>query len=79
MQIMTKNPQKINHHRSSAAQIKNLRAKLGMTQRQFTIFGFSESSIRAWESGKATPRAYAQNLLKVIAAHPHVVLNLVRQ
>lgn len=64
---------------SKKIDVRVLRQKLGMTQKQFTLFGFSESSIRAWEAGKATPRAYAQNLLKVIAAHPHVVLDVVRK
>lgn len=59
--------------------VRALRQKLGMTQKQFTIFGVSESSIRAWEAGKATPRAYTQTLLMVIDAHPQMVLDAVRK
>jgi DNA-binding transcriptional regulator YiaG len=76
---MKRIPSKNNRHKLSAMQIKSVRENLGMTQRQFAVFGFSESSIRSWETGKTTPRAYTQNLLKVIAIYPQVVLDVLRK
>jgi DNA-binding transcriptional regulator YiaG len=54
--------------------VRAIRQKLGMTRHQFTLFGFSESSLRAWESGRVQPRAYSANLLRVIEHNPAAVL-----
>lgn len=54
--------------------VKTIRAKLGMTQEQFTSFGFSLSAIRHWEAHRRTPEGPARALLMVIDRHPTMVL-----
>lgn len=54
--------------------VKSIRGKLGMTQEQFTSFGFSLSAIRHWEANRRTPEGPARVLLMVIARNPGVVL-----
>ena len=54
--------------------VKAIRQKLGMTQQQFTSFGFSLSAIRHWEARRRMPEGPARVLLMVIARDPGVVL-----
>ena len=54
--------------------VKTIRNKLGMTQEQFTSFGFSLSAIRHWEAHRRTPEGSARALLMVIDRHPTMVL-----
>ena len=54
--------------------VKAIRQKLGMTQQQFTSFGFSLSAIRHWESRRRMPEGPARVLLMVIARDPGIVL-----
>ncbi len=54
--------------------VKSIRGKLGMTQEQFTSFGFSLSAIRHWEAHRRMPEGPARVLLMVIARNPSVVL-----
>ena len=54
--------------------VKSIRHKLGMTQAQFTRFGFSLSAIRHWESHRRMPEGSARVLLMVIDRNPSVVL-----
>ena len=54
--------------------VKSIRGKLGMTQEQFTSFGFSLSAIRHWEAHRRMPEGPARVLLMVIARNPGVVL-----
>lgn len=54
--------------------VKSIRGKLGMTQEQFTSFGFSLSAIRHWEASRRMPQGPARVLLMVIARNPSVVL-----
>ena len=54
--------------------VKSIRGKLGMTQQQFTSFGFSLSAIRHWEAHRRIPEGPARVLLMVIAHNPSVVL-----
>ena len=54
--------------------VKSIRSKLGMTQAQFTSFGFSLSAIRHWEARRRMPEGPARVLLMVIARNPSVVL-----
>ena len=54
--------------------VKSIRGKLGMTQEQFTSFGFSLSAIRHWEAHRRRPEGPARVLLMVIARNPSVVL-----
>lgn len=54
--------------------VKAIRGKLGMTQEQFTAFGFSLSAIRHWEAHRRMPEGPARLLLMVIDRNPSVVL-----
>lgn len=54
--------------------VKTIRVKLGMTQEQFTSFGFSLSAIRHWEAHRRTPEGSARVLLKIIDCNPSFVL-----
>ena len=54
--------------------VKSIRGKLGMTQQEFTGFGFSLSAIRHWEANRRMPEGAARVLLMVIARNPSVVL-----
>ena len=54
--------------------VKSIRSKLGMTQEQFTAFGFSLSAIRHWEAHRRLPDGSARVLLKVIDRDPNLVL-----
>lgn len=54
--------------------VKTIRGKLGMTQEQFTTFGFSLSAIRHWEANRRLPEGPARVLLMVIDRNPSVVL-----
>ena len=54
--------------------VKAIRGKLGMTQEQFTAFGFSLSAIRHWEAHRRMPEGPARVLLMVIDRNPSVVL-----
>ena len=55
--------------------VKAIRHKLGMTQQQFTRFGFSLGAIRHWEAHRRTPEGPARVLLMVIDRNPSVVLD----
>lgn len=55
--------------------VKAIRGKLGMTQEQFTSFGFSLSAIRHWEAHRRTPEGSARVLLNVIDFNPKIVLD----
>ena len=54
--------------------VKSIRGKLGMTQQQFTSFGFSLGAIRHWEAHRRMPEGPARVLLMVIDRNPSVVL-----
>lgn len=58
----------------ASVDVKAIRAKLGLTQEQFTSFGFSLSAIRHWEAKRRTPEGAARVLLKVIEKEPQLVL-----
>lgn len=59
--------------------VKSIRGKLGMTQEQFTSFGFSLSAIRHWETHRRMPEGAARVLLLVIARNPSVVLETIHR
>lgn len=55
--------------------IRALRRKLGLTQKQFAkIFGVSLSTLRNWEQGRRKPEGPAMVLLNVIKREPEAVL-----
>jgi putative transcriptional regulator len=55
--------------------VKELRAKLGMSQPEFALkFGFSLGTLRGWEQGRRMPDGPARVLLTIIAREPKAVL-----
>lgn len=62
-------------HEFSAVDVKEIRAKVGMSQSEFaSAFGISVSTLRHWERGDRTPQGPALVLLNVVAKEPAVVL-----
>lgn len=58
----------------SPAQIRALRARLGLSQQAFAArYGFSVETIRNYEQGHRRPTGPARVLLRVIAAEPEAV------
>lgn len=54
--------------------VRDLRQKLGMTQRQFAeAFGFSLGAVRDWEQMRSRPDAGTRALLRVIGYDPDTV------
>ena len=63
-------------HEFSPLDVKNIRAKIGMTQNEFaSAFGISVSTLRHWERGDRTPHGPALVLLNVVAKEPQLVLS----
>jgi putative transcriptional regulator len=63
-------------HEFTPLDVKNIRAKTGMTQNEFaSAFGISVSTLRHWERGDRTPQGPALVLLNVVAKEPQAVLN----
>ncbi len=63
-----------NVHTLSPMDVKAIRKKLKMTQREFANgFGFGYDALRQWESGRRQPTGTARILLKVIEHSPDVV------
>ncbi|WP_198263093.1 NadS family protein [sulfur-oxidizing endosymbiont of Gigantopelta aegis] len=63
-------------HKFTPLDVKNIRAKTGMTQNEFaSAFGISVSTLRHWELGDRTPHGPALVLLNVVAKEPQAVLN----
>ena len=63
-------------HKFSSLDVKNVRAKIGMTQNEFaSAFGISVSTLRHWERGDRTPHGPALVLLNVVAKEPQAVLS----
>lgn len=61
-------------HVPEVVDVKAVRAKLGMTQRQFASrFGFAYDALRDWESHRRQPERAARVLLTVIDYNPDVV------
>ena len=62
-------------HTSPALDIKQIRARVGMTQPQFaSAFGISVATLRHWERGDRSPQGPARVLLNVVAKEPEAVL-----
>ena len=69
-------PTKAIVHEFTPLDVKNIRAKIGMTQNEFaSAFGISVSTLRHWERGDRTPHGPALVLLNVVAKEPQAVLN----
>lgn len=62
-------------HEFGLVDVKNIRAKVGMSQNEFaSAFGISVNTLRHWERGNRTPQGPALVLLNVVAKEPDVVL-----
>jgi putative transcriptional regulator len=62
-------------HKFTPVDVKNIRAKVGMSQNEFaSAFGISVSTLRHWERGDRTPHGPALVLLNVVAKEPKAVL-----
>ena len=62
-------------HEFSPVDVKNIRAKVGMSQNEFaSSFGISVSTLRHWERGDRSPHGPALVLLNVVAKEPEAVL-----
>jgi len=56
------------------ADIKNIRAKLSLSQSQFAKrFGLNVRTVQDWEQGRKVPDQPARVLLRVIEKSPHTV------
>ncbi len=67
-------------HEFSPVDVKNIRAKVGMSQNEFaSAFGISVSTLRHWERGDRTPHGPALVLLNVVAKEPKAVLKALRE
>ena len=62
-------------HEFSPVDVKNVRAKMGMSQNEFaSAFGISVSTLRHWERGDRVPQGPALALLNVVEKEPKAVL-----
>ncbi len=67
-------------HDFTAVDVKDLRAKVGMSQNEFaSAFGISVATLRHWERGDRTPQGPALVLLNVVAKEPQAVLRALRE
>jgi putative transcriptional regulator len=63
-------------HEFTPIDVKNVRAKMGMSQNEFAAaFGISVSTLRHWEKGDRVPQGPALVLLNVVEKEPQAVLN----
>ena len=64
-------------HKVTPLDVKAIRSKVGMTQREFAAsFGISLGTLRHWERGDRQPRGPARVLLNVLSENPGVVLDV---
>jgi putative transcriptional regulator len=62
-------------HEFKPLDVKNIRAKVGMSQNEFaSAFGISVSTLRHWERGDRSPTGPALVLLNVVAKETKAVL-----
>ncbi|MDH5786441.1 MAG: helix-turn-helix domain-containing protein [Chromatiales bacterium] len=62
-------------HEFTPVDVKNIRAKMGMSQNEFAAaFGISVSTLRHWERGDRVPQGPALVLLNVVDKEPEAVL-----
>ena len=66
-------------HEFTPVDVKNVRARVGMSQSEFaSAFGISVATLRHWERGDRTPNGPALVLLNVVAKEPKAVLRALR-
>ena len=63
----------------TAAQIKQLRERMGLTQEAFAkTFGISVQALRHWEQGERSPRGPARSLLVIIDREPEAAMRALK-
>ncbi|NKC11949.1 MAG: helix-turn-helix domain-containing protein [Gammaproteobacteria bacterium] len=66
-------------HKVSAVDVKAIRSKVGMSQREFAAsFGISLGTLRHWEQGNRQPHGPARVLLNLVAKEPRLVLSALK-
>ncbi len=61
------------------ADVAAIRETYGLSQAKFaSLMGISVRTLQNWEQGRRIPRGPARVLLRVVALHPDVVLDVVR-
>ena len=64
-------------HKFEPVDVKNIRADVGMSQREFAAaFGISVNTLRHWERGDRRPNGPALVLLNVMSREPETVLRV---
>lgn len=59
-------------------EVRELRSRFGLTQDKFAaLMGISVGTLRNWEQGRRKPEGPARVLLRVAAAHPEALLDLI--
>ncbi len=59
--------------------IVQVRGKLGLSQTEFAgIVGVSVDTLQNWEQGRRAPSGPASVLLKIVAAHPKILMETAR-
>jgi len=68
------------HYFSGAIDVKAIRAKTGLTQKDFALtFGFGIDQIRQWEQGRVQPAQGAKAYLLLINKDPSYVASSLMQ
>lgn len=74
------NPEEYVIHIPADIDVKRIRRKLKMTQKQFASnFGFSVATVRHWEHNIRKPEGPTRAYLKVIEHNPAMVQNALRE
>lgn len=62
---------------SPPPQVVLVRLKSGLSQAEFAAaLGVSKRTLEQWEQGRREPSGAAQTLLKIVALHPEVLLEI---
>ena len=60
------------------SEVRKIREQYGLSQDKFaTLMGISVGTLRNWEQGRRKPEGPARILLRVAAAHPDALLDIV--
>ncbi len=66
--------------RIEAADVKRIRADLGLSQREFAaLLGVSVDTVQNWEQSRRQPRGAARLLLLIAQRHPEALLDVVQE
>ena len=60
------------------SEVRKIREQYGLSQDKFaTLMGVSVGTLRNWEQGRRKPEGPARILLRVAAAHPDALLDII--